>query len=118
MNVHCLPTTNLVVTPKLNEKSNLTTEAQKNIMQRQLTMQLMPMYRVRQKSASIRPAAIKPMPALPNQQNTQSLIQTASQQNLEQLMQKVPDYGNAPAVKNSSSLTVTSVVRPVTCSLE
>ena len=46
---------NILVTPKINETSTLTVEAQKNVLQRQLTMQLMPMYRVRQRSAGVKP---------------------------------------------------------------
>ena len=42
-------------TPKLNAKSKFTKEDAKRVLERQLTMQLMPMYRIRQKSAGLRP---------------------------------------------------------------
>lgn len=42
-------------TPKLSEKSKLTNEDAKRVLGRQLTMQLMPMYRVRQRSAVLKP---------------------------------------------------------------
>ena len=42
-------------TPKLSEKSKLTNEDAKRVLERQLTMQLMPMYRVRQRSAGLKP---------------------------------------------------------------
>ena len=46
---HVSPNVQLLVTPtpKLNEKSKLTPEDAQRVLERQLTMQLMPMYRVR-----------------------------------------------------------------------
>ena len=42
-------------TPKLNDKSKLTQQDTQRVLGRQLTMQLMPMYRVRQRSAGLKP---------------------------------------------------------------
>lgn len=54
------PNVQLLVTPtpKLSEKSKLTPEDAQRVLERQLTMQLMPMYRIRQKSAGLRPLPI------------------------------------------------------------
>ena len=54
---HTCPAMQILVTPtpKLNAKSKFTKEDAKRVLERQLTMQLMPMYRIRQKSAGLRP---------------------------------------------------------------
>ena len=54
---HMSPAMQILITPtpKLNAKSKFTKEDAKRVLERQLTMQLMPMYRIRQKSAGLRP---------------------------------------------------------------
>ena len=46
---------NVLVTPQPLNNQVLSTEAAKAVVNRQLTMQLMPMYRIRQRSAGLKP---------------------------------------------------------------